>query len=63
MVDSGLMIAAERRRLSPDDALKNIRRIVGEIPLILSAVSAAEDRPRYLPRIDDGDAGAPPSLP
>lgn len=42
VVDSGVMIAAERRQLSPNEALEEIRGIVGEMPLILSSISVAE---------------------
>ena len=42
VVDSGVMIAAERKGISPDEAIENLRKIVGEIPLILSSITVAE---------------------
>jgi tRNA(fMet)-specific endonuclease VapC len=42
VLDSGILIAAERRKLRPDQAIETVREAVGEIPIVLSPVSVAE---------------------
>jgi tRNA(fMet)-specific endonuclease VapC len=42
VLDSSVLIAAERRNLRPDQAIERVRRAVGEIPIVLSAVTVAE---------------------
>lgn len=42
VLDSSVLIAAERRNLRPDQALESVRQAVGEIPIVLSAVTVAE---------------------
>jgi predicted nucleic acid-binding protein len=42
VLDSSVLIAAERRNLRPDQAIESVRKAVGEIPIVLSAVSVAE---------------------
>ena len=42
VLDSSVLIAAERRNLIPALAFEGIRRAVGEIPIVLSVVSVAE---------------------
>jgi predicted nucleic acid-binding protein len=40
--DSSVLIAAERRKLRPDQVVENIERRVGELPMVLCALSVAE---------------------
>lgn len=42
VLDSSVVIAAERRDLRPDQAIEGVQKAVGEIPIVLSAVSVAE---------------------
>lgn len=42
VLDSSVLIAAERKNLIPALAFEEVRRAVGEIPIVLSAVSVAE---------------------
>ncbi len=42
VLDSSILIAAERRRLTPAEAVRNARGIVGEIPIALCSISIAE---------------------
>jgi predicted nucleic acid-binding protein len=42
VLDSSVLIAAERRNLTAAQAIENVQQAVGEIPIILSAVSVAE---------------------
>jgi len=42
VLDSSVLIAAERRKLTAIQAIENIQKAVGEVPLVLSAVSVAE---------------------
>ena len=42
VLDSSVLIAAERRGLRPDETLESVRKIVGEIPLVLCALTVAE---------------------
>lgn len=42
VLDSSVLIAAERRRLSAAEAIENIRQKLGEVAIVISAVSIAE---------------------
>lgn len=42
VLDSSVLIAAERRRLTLVEAIESVKRILGEIPLALSALTVAE---------------------
>jgi predicted nucleic acid-binding protein len=42
VLDSSVLIAAERRNLRPDQAIYSVLQAVGEIPIVLSAVTVAE---------------------
>src|ERR1035438_1753516 len=42
VLDSSVLIAAERRNLRPDQAIESVQKVVGEIAIVLSAVSVAE---------------------
>ena len=43
ILDSSVLIAAERRNLRPDQAIESVQRKVGEIPIVLSAVTAVTE--------------------
>lgn len=42
VLDSSVLIAAERRKLTLVEAVKSIKAVVGEIPLMLSPLTVAE---------------------
>jgi len=42
VLDSSVLITAERRSLPAAEAIENVQRIIGEIPIALSSVSVAE---------------------
>jgi predicted nucleic acid-binding protein len=42
VLDSCVLIAAERRRLTPAQAVESVQRTVGEVPIILCALTIAE---------------------
>ena len=42
VLDSSVLIAAERRKLRPDQAIESVRKTVGEIPIVLCALTVAE---------------------
>lgn len=42
VLDSSVLIAAERRKLTAAQAIENVQRSVGEVPVVLSAVTIAE---------------------
>lgn len=42
VLDSSILIASERRNLTPTQAVEAVRSVVGDIPIILSAVTVAE---------------------
>src|SRR5438309_3804737 len=42
VLDSSVLIAAERRKLTPAQAVESIQQIVGELPFVLCALSVAE---------------------
>ncbi len=42
VLDSSILITAERRKLRPDQAIETVQKAVGEIPIVLCAVTVAE---------------------
>ena len=42
VLDSSVLIAAERRKLTPDQAIESVQETVGEISLVLCALTIAE---------------------
>ncbi|MGD0364189.1 MAG: PIN domain-containing protein [Bryobacteraceae bacterium] len=42
VLDSSVLIAAERRKLTPAEVVESVRKIAGEIPIMLCAISVAE---------------------
>jgi predicted nucleic acid-binding protein len=42
VLDSSVLIAAERRKLTAAQAIENVQRTIGESPVVLSAVTVAE---------------------
>jgi tRNA(fMet)-specific endonuclease VapC len=42
VLDSTALIVAERRHLTAAQAIESVRQAVGELPIVLSAVSVAE---------------------
>jgi predicted nucleic acid-binding protein len=42
VLDSSVLIAAERRKLTAAQAIETVQRSVGEVPVVLSAVTIAE---------------------
>jgi predicted nucleic acid-binding protein len=42
VLDSSVLIAAERRNLRPDQAIESVQKVVGEIAIVLSVVTVAE---------------------
>ena len=42
VLDSSVLIAAERRRLTPAQAIESVQQNVGEIPIVLCALTVAE---------------------
>ena|SRR5208283_140734 len=42
VLDSSVLIAAERRNLRPDQAIESVQKVVGETAIVLSAVTVAE---------------------
>ena len=42
VLDSSVLIAAERRKLTAAQAIEDIRQAIGEVPVVLSAVTVAE---------------------
>ncbi|MBX7134039.1 MAG: PIN domain-containing protein [Fimbriimonadaceae bacterium] len=42
VLDSSVLIAAERRNLTAAQAIENIQKTIGEVPVALSAVTIAE---------------------
>jgi len=42
VLDSSVLIAAERRQITLDRTIEAVRKVVGEVPLVLSAVTIAE---------------------
>jgi tRNA(fMet)-specific endonuclease VapC len=42
VLDSGVLIAAERANLSTPEVIKSIRSIIGDLPIIISVLTVAE---------------------
>src|ERR1051325_5903401 len=42
VLDSSILIAAERRKLTPDQAIETIQETIGEIPIVLCSLTVAE---------------------
>jgi tRNA(fMet)-specific endonuclease VapC len=42
VVDSSVLVAAERARLKTPEAIRNIHALVGEVPIVISALTVAE---------------------
>jgi predicted nucleic acid-binding protein len=42
VLDSSVLIAAERRTFTPEQAIETVRKTAGEIPIVLSALTVAE---------------------
>jgi predicted nucleic acid-binding protein len=42
VLDSSVLIAAERTKLTTSDAVKNVRASVGDLPIVICALSVAE---------------------
>ncbi len=42
VLDSSVLIAAERRKLKPDQALETFQKAVGEIPILMCSLTVAE---------------------
>ncbi len=42
VLDSSVLIAAERRRLTPAEVIESVQQNVGEIPIVLCALTIAE---------------------
>ena len=42
VLDSSVSIAAERRKLTPVEAVESVQRAVGEVPIALCALTVAE---------------------
>ena len=42
VLDSSALIAAERRKLTPEQAIETVRKTAGEIPIVLCALTVAE---------------------
>jgi tRNA(fMet)-specific endonuclease VapC len=42
VLDSSVLIAAERRKLTASQAIASIQKVIGNLPIVLSAVTVAE---------------------
>lgn len=42
VIDSSILIAAERRKLRPEQAVETIQKTVGEVPIVLCSLTVAE---------------------
>ena len=42
VVDSSVLVGAERAKLTTPEVIKNIRASVGEVPIVISALTVAE---------------------
>jgi predicted nucleic acid-binding protein len=42
VLDSSILIAAERRNMTPDQAIQTVQEMVGELPIVLCSVTVAE---------------------
>jgi tRNA(fMet)-specific endonuclease VapC len=42
VLDSSILIAAERRKLTPQQAIETVQNVIGEVPIVLCSVTVAE---------------------
>ncbi len=42
VLNSSILIAAERRKLPPEQAIESVQKMVGEVPIVLCSVTVAE---------------------
>lgn len=42
VLDSSVLMAAERRKLTPDQAIESVHETVGEVPIVLCSLTIAE---------------------
>ena len=42
VLDSSILIAAERRKLRPEQAIETVQKTVGEVPIVLCSLTVAE---------------------
>lgn len=42
VLDSSVLIAAERRNLKPDQVIEDVEKILGELPIVLCSLTVAE---------------------
>ena len=42
VLDSSILIAAERRRMRPEQAIETVQKTVGEVPIVLCSLTIAE---------------------
>ena len=42
VLDSSILIAAERRRMRPEQAIETVQKTVGEVPIVLCSLTVAE---------------------
>lgn len=42
VLDSSILIAAERRKLTPEQVIETVQKLVGEVPIVLCSVTVAE---------------------
>ncbi len=42
VLDSSILIAAERRKMTPDQAIETVQKTVGEVPIVLCSLTVAE---------------------
>jgi tRNA(fMet)-specific endonuclease VapC len=42
VLDSSILIAAERRKLRPEQAIETVQKTAGEVPIVLCSVTVAE---------------------
>lgn len=42
VLDSSVLIGAERRHLSPQQTIESVRRVVGDIPIVFCSITVAE---------------------
>jgi len=42
VLDSSVLIAAERRKLTAVEAIENVRKTIGEVPVVMFSLTVAE---------------------
>ncbi len=42
VLDSSVLISAERRKLTPEQAIETVRMVAGEVPIVLCSITIAE---------------------